>query len=786
MVRRLSLNFSSLSIINTCEAILKNSIYLLTFLLPLFVLPWSNDILDFNKQILLIGLTFIAFFCWLIKILAKGEISISWDRIHPLVFIFCLACLLSTIFSLDRYGSFWGFPRRTSESFFTLLGFILLYLLISNNFNKKETFKLLIVLGAADVIVSLIGVLQILRIYLPFPFAKTPLFNTVGLVGGLGLFCAVLLPVLIVLSIYTQKWLRVLFVSGIVLSTILFLLINYVFLWWVIGIESFLLILAGLLRKNLFDLRWLILPMFFLVLTLFFLILKIALPLPSFPLEVYLRQGASLEIALRTIKERPLFGSGPGTFIFDFSKYKSQDFNQGLLWGLRFDGASSKILTLLPTIGVLGVASFLILVGGLIIRGVRFIFAGRQGDFEFLWLALCCDAVLIAIISQTIGWFLYNSNLSLDFIFFIFASSLLVFTAKEKRVFQLGASPLINLSFSFIFIFCFIFSLGLLILSGQRFLAEANYVMGMKALNEGQRDEALKKLEKAARLNTKVDIYFTQLSQLYLNKLTEIANDRAISQEDKNNIISLLINNAINTAKIATDNSPHNVANWSIRGFVYQNFIGVIPEAEDWAIKAYDKAMELEPLNPYYPTQKGIVYMAKATVLDKEIPEKREEDLNKAKEEFEKAVNLKSDYAPARFQIAMVYKEKGQVSQGIATLEEAKKYSPNDVGLLFQIGVIYYQEGDYEKAKTNLESALKIFPDYANALYFLGLTYAKLGEKERALKQFQRVSELNPENNDIKQIISNLKEGKDPLFGIVQEVPPQAPVEEVPPEKIKK
>jgi tetratricopeptide (TPR) repeat protein len=779
-----------LSAINRfCEVILKYSIYSLVFLLPILFLPWTSDALDFNKQTLLVLLVFVALFSWLAKVLISGRFSINLNKTHIAVLVLFLVFLVSTIFSQDRYGSFWGLPRVTSESLLTVISLALLYFLVSNVFTKKEIHTSIILLALSSLLAVFAGVLQLFGLYLPLGFIKSTSFNTIGLVGIFGLFVAVLLPLLIILEIYSKKWLKIVFAIGIVLSIISLVLINYSMVWWVVLIGCALLMLFSMLQKDLFDLRWLGLPIFFLVVALFFLILNPQLPVPARAVEIYLNQSATFDVALKTLKDRPILGSGPGTFIFDFSKYKKVDFNQGALWNIRFDTGGSKILTVLATTGILGFVSFLALIATALLYGVKFILNkgpiyGREGDNGYS-LALS-GGILVGFVSLTISYFLYSSNLSLDFLFFFLMACFIGLTGQNKKEFLLNPASFLTLGVTFVFTLFFIFGLGLLILDGQRYLAEVNYSRGISLFVSGQKDQGSEKIESAVRLNPNADIYLAQLAQVYLSKLGDVIDDQKMSQEDKNKTVQLLINNSINAAKISTDASPKNVSNWSIRGYIYQSLIGLVPGSEDWALKSYDEAINLEPFNPYYPTQQGVAYMAKAATVDKDSAGKKSQDLDNAKKQFDKAVQLKSDYASARFQTAMVYQAQGKTDQEVAALEDAKKYSPNDVGLLFQIGVVYYQEGNYDKAKQNLEAAVNISPNYANALYFLGLAYSKLGQVDKAIAQFQKVSNLNPNSTDVNKIIENLKAGRKPLDGIVQENPPQAPVEETPPESPKK
>jgi tetratricopeptide (TPR) repeat protein len=767
-------------LIKMFDNISKYCVYALVFLIPILFLPWTTDVLDFNKQTLLVLLAFLASFSWMAKALISGKISINLNKTHIVVLTLLVISFLSTLFSIDKNGSFWGWPSVTSESFLSLIGLVLFYLLISNTFSKKEIFNSVITLAMSGLVVIFVGFLQLLGIFMPFEFAKNTSFNTVGLVGSFGIFTATMLPLLIILEIYTKKWLKIIIGIGIVISLVSLVLVNYSTVWWVVLVGCASLILFSVFFKGLFDLRWLGLPMFFLVLALFFLILRPQVPTPERSVEIYLNQPTTLSISLKALKDYPILGSGPGTFVHNFAKYKEVEFNKGSLWNIKFDRGGSKILTILGTTGILGFATFLSLIAIMLFYGVKFVFDKNidQNKDGLDYVLAFSAAIFIAFFAQTVGYFLYSSNLSLDFIYFFLIASFVGLNKKNIKEYALNPSSFMTLGIAFVFTLVFIFGLGLLFLGGQRYIAEINYTKGMRAISEGQIEQGINNIETARILNTNSDLYLTQLSRIYLSKMGDVLNQKDLAETDRNKIIQLLINNSINSAKLATDINPKNASNWSARGFVYQNLIGVVPEAEDWAITSYQEAMKLEPTSPYYPTQKGIAHMAKATIINKDNATEKNKSLDEAKVEFEKAIELKSDYAPARFQIAMVYKEKGQTNQEIAALEEAKKHSPQDVGLLFQIGLIYYQKENFEQARVNLENAVDISPNYSNALYFLGLSYSKLNQRDKAILQFEKVLGLNPNNEDVKTILSNLKENKNPLAGIVEEELPQAPLEE--------
>jgi tetratricopeptide (TPR) repeat protein len=71
--------------------------------------------------------------------------------------------------------------------------------------------------------------------------------------------------------------------------------------------------------------------------------------------------------------------------------------------------------------------------------------------------------------------------------------------------------------------------------------------------------------------------------------------------------------------------------------------------------------------------------------------------------------------------------------------------------------------GENEKATVALERAVELNPQYSNARYFLGLSYFRVGRISEAIEQFTIVSNLNPDNEDVKTILNNLNLGENPF-----------------------
>lgn len=772
-------SFKDFSVVSTCEKVSKISLYLLAFLLPLIFLPWTANVLEFNKQALLIVLAFVSVFAWFLKILISGKARFNLSYVHIPVGVLFLVYLVSTIFSSARYGSFWGWPQVTSESLISLLCLALVYILIVNIFEKKEIFYLLSALIFSGALAGLYGILQIFGSFIiPIGFTKINTFNTIGSISNLGFFVAVLLPVSVMLFVISKKNIyRILFIASAVIFTFLLLLINFHIFWWLMIAGSALIFAFGMQRRDVFDSRWLIVPMFLLSVGLLFAFFRFSIPgMPQGAIDPYLRQNFTLDMSLKALQENPVIGTGPGTFVYSFLKYKTLDINQTDLWNVSFSWGSSKFLTVLSTVGVLGGLAFLALIGFFIFYGIKFLFKKKEiEDNGFYW--NLGAGLFIGFLTLSLGYFLYSSNLTLDFVYFVFMGCFVALLYRDKKEFELKPSSLLTLGFTFGITIIFVFGLGLFIMEGQRYVSAKNYLDGTKLWQEGETDLALVKLEKAVNVSPSVDLYWRSLSQAYLQNIAVVANREDFSDDQKRQLVQILINNSVNAAKESSDKNSADVANWSNRGLVYQNLVGMVSGAKDWAVSAYKEAMVLDPTNPIYPTQAGVSVLSHISTLAEDNPE-RAELFVEAEDWFNKAIELKPDYATAHFQLSQIYLVQGKESEMIESLENAKQSAPFDVGLAFQLGLVYHNKKDFAKAKTELERAVLLNPDYSNALYFLGISYYELGEKDSAVKALERVLALNPGNETATKVLNNMRAGRKALDGLTEEEPPVIPIEE--------
>lgn len=268
-----------------------------------------------------------------------------------------------------------------------------------------------------------------------------------------------------------------------------------------------------------------------------------------------------------------------------------------------------------------------------------------------------------------------------------------------------------------------------------------------KGLNSGSTMESLSKSEgmllRAVSLD-KNDVYYRNLSQVYIGKISLLINDKSISQDTLKSELQQLINLAQESAGLAVNQNPKQYLNYVNLGNVYSALVSLsVTNSYESAIAAYNKAMLLAPNNPS-------IILAKASL----------EFLNKnnseARKYIKQALDLKTDYIDAIFLLVQIETDEGNISEAIKQAEYAGSLAPNDPTVFFRLGLLRYNKADYTGAVSAFEKAVILDNSYLNARYFLGMSYKKVGRTSDALIQFNILNKVVPDNQDIKDAISGI------------------------------
>jgi len=743
------------------KKISKIGLYVLTILMPWWFLPITQDFLDFQKQSLLILAVFFVFILWILKTLRSREVNIKKNWIYLPVILFVLVSLISSIFSIFRYASFWGWPLNVSDSFVSISLLALLFFLAVNILEDEKNALWMIVSFMSSLSLAILySILQSYQFFVvPLPFFEVSTFNTIGSMNSVAVVSSVFFPLALILAISLKgafKWVLSLISMMFFLAV---LLVNFFYAWIILASGLLALIFFGLLNlrsKN--EAKWIYWPITLLAISLVFLIFRFSVPgMPNIAKEQSPSVSTQMHILYNVVKQNALFGTGPATFSLDYSKYHLASLNKSVFWGVTFSSGASEIIDKFITTGIFGGGLILAIFITAIVLFVRDILKTRiNNKYWFFKIGLLTSFAAIFL-----AQLFYYANLIIHFSFWLLLALVVFIISKEQKSISLSDKSKQYFVWFTAFLILLVLGLGFIFVAGQKYAAEVSYFNGLKEISHGNEGAGISKIILATKLNPSMDLYWRDLAQFYLSLAIKINSDSSLSDSDKKSKSQSAISNAVSATNQSVKVGQTNVENWNVRGYVYRNLIG-IENAADLAIESYHKSTELQPASPFAWTELARVYLLKAQYLasQKIDLDAQNDALNKSLEKANKAIELDSNYAPAYYLVALVYDQQGKSEEAIQKLEESEMIAPNNVGLVFQIGMMYYQKGKVDSARIKFEKVKSLDPNYSNARYMLGLVYKKQGNIEKAIGEFEKLQELNPYDPQIQTILNNLREGK--------------------------
>jgi len=750
-------------------------LYLTVFLIPIFFLPWTLDPLPISKQTLLIILILITCLALAGSSFIENRVSLQKNFVNSIMIIFLVFCGLSTVFSSSHFLSLVGTSGQEYTSFISFLSFVVFFWLVSGRIKKQENFsKIILALINGAVIAGIVGLLQIFGVFLPFSFSQTKTFNTVGTINSLAIFLTIVTVLANSFYIVWNGKGKTISILTILLSaiTFFFLFINNYSTVWLVFLAGMSLILALVFWRahELHHTKKYLLPMLMVGGALFFLLVKINPPV-SIPVEILPNTSTSLTIAKQTLNDSNLwFGSGPGTYSFNYAKFRPTEVNSTNFWNTRFDNGYSGFLTLLPTLGILSFFSlFTICLALGFFAAIKFF-----KHEEEQWLIF---TIIPAWLTTIAFFFVYPTNFTLSFVFFLLSGMIAALIKSKVKTFALAKTPRIKIITSIGFTVLAVITITILFLAIERFSADYAFAKAIRLDREGgDLQEVIKEIDSAATINRFNDAYYRNLAEaLVLEVNAQLSNlETEQTTAEQNTYLQSLISASINTAKKATELEPQNVVNWLELGSVYRAFTPIMKEAGGFAISSFEKALTLEPNNPENYIELGKTYLAIASALEpltlSTSPSKKQtaetdqsEAFAKAEAAFNKAIELKPDYAHAHYQMALAYEKQGRLDEAIGKMESINKYNSQDVGVAFELGVLYLRrlgDGDLAKAEIVLLQATELLPSYSNAHWYLAFVYEQTGKIDKAIAEIQEVVERNPDNELAKSRLDGLLNGQ--------------------------
>lgn len=648
---------------------------------------------------------------WAYESLKSRKLVVQKNQLGLAMVVFAVAVGISFGLSQDKVLSTYGYFGRFMNSLPFYLVIVALFIGLSNILSGKLQYRKLV--GGLVTGLNLLGLFVLVQHFgiVPsglsdkFAFFANPSFNTMG--------SAVLIPFVLALNLSLAAFLYKLseekssiyyFLVTILVSTFTFAVTagapNVGQNWMYYAFLGMVVVLTALSNKDDAKRNKLFLVSLIVCLLVSLLVtnvnpFKSALKLDTDPYvrESTLGFGFSWQIMGETLAESPsraLFGSGPDTFIEDFSRYKPLEYNSTSFWSVRLSRGGGELMEMLSNLGLIPVFAFL---------GVLFV-AGKMGyksfkavgpyssEMKFLF------AVLLSIVLLGI-FFVWNTVIW--FILLLVLVGIVIF----DRMNMLQDSE-VTLSLNLASVdggrkdyLPAIFAVSVLLLSlvSVNFLvrscfADYQYKESVKLSAEEKNEEALNAAIRSVQYCDKKDYLHRQVALQSLILLEQISAEDEPDQDSQSAFLSQVIRE---TEKLLST-APRNVENWETASIIYQRLINLTDgQYGTESVNALKNAILLDPNKPQLYEALGVLY-------------ERAEEYDTAKQQIEYAINLLPGYFHPYLTLAEVYESEDDLKTSIQLLDAAKKLLPEDSEI---IPLIDKKIESLEKGETSTTETMK-------------------------------------------------------------------------------
>lgn len=642
---------------------------------PLVFSGLTTEFYEIPKLIFLLAITILLVGLWVVSWLVHGKAVLRRTPFDVPLAILLAAVSVSTLLSSSRLSSIYGLFPEVHGSAVSWVVYILVYFLAASHLTTPGRIKALLyalLISAAGL--SVVSITSFLGVFLPFDIAQSVNFTPAGSTFSALAVFLLMLPVVINSLINRSTFLpwpaaamfSVLFSFTIVLTgsvaAIGLLLLAY-----------FAVFVFNLSQSRLY---MLFVPFLFTALFIAFAFIPFSGNLiydtkNAFPTQAQLPINTSWKISAKALADAPFFGTGPSTYLFNFTNYKSVEFNKLEVWNLPFSSAHNEFLEVLATLGLLGfvsLAAACVLVAIYALKNLPFSRKDNALNANDTLLTPLSVSALIAVALLAMH---PSSLVSMVLTLAIFAA----FAASRNKPNEspggtsFGAKiPIFGRKVDVLAMLAlFVYMAILVTVAPRAYNAVLADYYHRQALQHASLDglKTYEYLQKAEQLNPFIDLYRVDMAQTNFALANTLASQKGpttqnpegtLTEEDKE-VIQTLITQAINEGRAAVALSPRSARNWEVLALIYQNITGVANNAIAFALDSYGRAIQLDPLNPSLRVSVGLIYYSI-------------EDYDSAVRFFTDAVNLKPDYIGAYYNLAIALKDKGDLQEARLVAED--------------------------------------------------------------------------------------------------------------------
>ncbi len=785
--------------IKMLDRVIAVCVFMLFFGLPLFFVNISYQGIGFEKQYYFYLWTFVGIVSMIARGMMGGKIEIRRTSLDIPIGLVWIAFLISAIFSVDKYHSVFGFFGSPINGLIGVTALVFVYYLVVSYISKERIMIMWWAIIASGSIVTLWSFLATMRLTGDSLLRYIPASLT-GSFSSLAIFLGMMLPMLIMSfaiisgDVRSSKRAKIVvaLLAIVTLLNVVTLSILFGYVKWFVIIAAIGLLLVFVISRSVqVSQKTIIITIgVFLILFGFKIWGQPIIMRTEIQSEASIPYNLSFAIMKEAIKDKPLIGSGPGTYGYDFSLYRPKELNKVGQYDMRFFADRGVFFESVSTVGIIGFVALALVVLTYVNTVIHAFVRSKDEEIKIVSIGLFISSIIAL---------LYGLFWSFDgtiIIYGLLIGALLIgilrgsldATQDSKFTLSMSASPQHALSFAFLSILVAVGVIYGFVTLGKMFVADIYAGNALRARANSNFVASSTLFERAVRLNGQEGRYYTVISQYGLD-LANVELAKPESERDAE-AVKKYINGATGTASAGKELMPNDVLANETKGFILENSGGYVQGALAMSMSAYQRASELEPQNPYLDIAIGKLKLVEAQSKAEDAVEEKKALIAEARTlfelakekttfEYESAGQSLSLFAPAHYYLSVVDEALGNVDASIESMtmalqvtqlsgaEDEQKLLSRQINYGFNLARLLQVRGtedDMANAEKLLLQIIGVNDQEINSHLNLGLLYERTNRKDKAVEEYKKIMAILPETDEkarenIQNLIDTVEQG---------------------------
>ena len=662
------------------QRVISYSFYSLFFFVPFLFYTGNSELFEFNKMVATYGLTVVITGAWIGRCVLAGKLVFQKTILDIPLLLFLLSQTISTLFSIDRHTSIWGYYSRSNGGLLSTLSYLILYWAYVSNIDKEDLKLHIKGLLFSSLIISIYAILEHFGrsfscILIREEFTtncwvqdvQNRVFATLGQPNWLAAWLVAIAP--LAWAIGNLKF--NIATSGAIFAAILFTKSRSGLLAFAgtFGIFWF----FNLLKQHNFKILMLHVSSLAILVSIFgtpwtnnygedFVNAFKLKPsdengqqLTSPPSGTVLETGGTESFSIRQIvwkgaidiwRAYPLLGSGVETFAYSYYQHRPLEHNQTSEWDFLYNKAHNEYLNYLSTTGSFGFLSYMLVILTFIVFSIKYL-VYRKGKTQHTEYHILHTSLLAGFTGILITNYAGFSVVPTAILFYLFPAMAMVRANNVKR--EALVTEHSNRKQIYILVLLLIATLFSLLKVVNIWRADLAYAAGDRLTRRGQPHLAVEHLSNTIDLRGDEPLYYNK----FASSVTDIA--VTLFEENEATKAAEIAEDADKLQTKALSISPRNI---QIIKEAYNNYSSLSAIDSKYLQKSHDLAEYVATLAPTDPKAQHMLGLSLTRIGQKE----------QAIQVLERSRDMRPDFPDPRYVLASLYAERGDKEKAKAEL----------------------------------------------------------------------------------------------------------------------